>query len=46
MTLQLKAVMTFTESPTAMLGNNRIERLNHWRIAHCKPLFFPVIRRP
>jgi hypothetical protein len=46
MTLQSQPVIAFPESPTAMLGNHRIERLNHRRIARYKPAFFPVIRRP
>jgi hypothetical protein len=46
MTVQSQPIMAFPESPTAMLGNHRIERLNHRRIAHCRFALFPVIRRP
>jgi hypothetical protein len=46
MAFQPQPVMAFPKSPTAMLGNNRIERFNYRRIPHCKLILFPVIRRP
>jgi hypothetical protein len=46
MTHKPQPIMTFPESPTAVFGYDRIERLNHRRIAHGKLVLFPVIRRP
>ena len=41
MTFKPQPVMAFPESPTAPPGNNRIERLNHRRIPHCKLVLVP-----